>query len=111
MKMVAFLRSNAIASPFINVGVRQDARLAYKYIVGISQGGISLPDRDYYLKEDARSKDARAALKKYIAELFTLTGTKLAEAEKNADKILRDGNKHSVGAVKSCCHERSRENV
>lgn len=89
MKMVAFLRSNAIASPLINVGVRQDARLAYKYIVGISQGGISLPDRDYYLKEDARSKDARAALKKYIAELFTLTGTKLAEAEKNADEILK----------------------
>jgi putative endopeptidase len=89
MKMVAYLRSNAIASPLINVGVSQDARLAYKYVVGISQGGISLPDRDYYLKDDARSKDARAALKKYIAELFTMTGTKRAEAETKADEILK----------------------
>jgi len=89
MKMVAYLRSNAIASPLINVSVRQDARLAYKYIVGISQGGISLPDRDYYLKDDARSKEARIALKNYIVELFTITGTKQAEAEKDADEILK----------------------
>lgn len=89
MKMVGYLRSNAIASPLINVGVEQDARLGYKYVVGISQGGISLPDRDYYLKDDARSKEARAALKKYIIQLFTLTGTKPADAEQKADEILK----------------------
>ncbi|MEO7044117.1 MAG: M13 family metallopeptidase, partial [Ferruginibacter sp.] len=89
MKIVGYLRSNAVASPLINVGVGQDARLAYKYVVGISQGGISLPDRDYYLKEDARSKEARAALKKYIIDLFTLTGTDAEDAEQKANEILK----------------------
>ena len=89
MSMVAYLRSNAIASPLINIGVRQDARNVTKYIVGISQGGISLPDRDYYLKDDPRSKSVREGYLNYISSLFMLTGISETTAKANATKILQ----------------------
>lgn len=89
MSMVAYLRSNAIASPLIGVGVRQDAKDVSKYIVGISQGGTSLPDRDYYLKNDPRSKTVRDAYLKYVSDLFMLTGVNEATAHANAEKILQ----------------------
>jgi putative endopeptidase len=88
VKMVAYLRSHAIASALINVGVRQDARRVDRYVVGISQSGTSLPDRDYYLKNDPRSQQAREALRKYIIELFTLTGSTEAVATDHATRIL-----------------------
>jgi len=88
LAMVAYLRSNAISSPLLGIGVRQDSKNVSQYIVGISQGGTSLPDRDYYLKNDPRSIAVREAYAKYITELFTLTGTSQAKAKENADKII-----------------------
>lgn len=88
MNIVAYLRSSGIASPLINVGVRQDSRNVDKYVVGISQGGTSLPDRDYYLKNDLRSREVREAFVKYISDLFMLSGVNQATAKANADKIL-----------------------
>ncbi len=70
------------------MGVRQDAKNVTKYVVGISQGGTSLPDRDYYLKDDSRSKMIRASFTKYVSALFVLTGSSPAVAEENATKIL-----------------------
>jgi len=88
VRLTAYLRSNAIATPLLGVGVRQDAKNVSEYIVGISQGGISLPDRDYYLKNDPRSKNVREAYLKYIIDLFTLTGENEDRAKANAAKIL-----------------------
>ena len=89
ISMVAYLRSHAIASPLINIGVRQDAKNVTRYIVGISQGGTTLPDRDNYLKDDARSKSIRDAFLQYISNLFMLTGVKETTAKANASKILQ----------------------
>ncbi|MCK9689055.1 M13 family metallopeptidase [Scleromatobacter humisilvae] len=44
------------------------------YIASFRQGGLGLPDRDYYLKADERFAKARAAYTDYLARLFTLSG-------------------------------------
>ena len=53
------------------------------------QGGIGLPDRDYYLGKDARSKDIRDNYKIHIAKMFELLGDDKKKAEANAEDILK----------------------
>lgn len=77
-------RVNGESSPLFRFGVDQDDKNVNKYIVGLSQGGTTLPDRDYYLKNDARSKKAQNALNELMVSLFTLTGSNADDAAKNA---------------------------
>jgi len=81
---LAFDRVNGIFAQIFRLEVDQDDKNISKYIVRISQGGTTLPDRDFYLKNDKRSKNAQDALKTFAATLFTLTGSTTSEAEKNA---------------------------
>jgi endothelin-converting enzyme/putative endopeptidase len=50
--------------------------------------GLTLPEREYYLKEDERSKTIRAEYLKYVAKMFELTGVSAEEAKKNADLVM-----------------------
>ncbi|WP_343071049.1 M13 family metallopeptidase [Chitinophaga qingshengii] len=50
----------------------------------IYQTGIGLPDRDYYFRTDTATVAIQQAYKKYLADLFTLTGSDTALAQKNA---------------------------
>lgn len=54
--------------------VGQDMKESTRYLGNLSQGGTGLPDRDYYLMDDARSKDIRAKYEAHIARMFTLAG-------------------------------------
>ena len=54
----------------------------------LSQGGTTLPDRDYYLKNDGPNGEIQSAYKKYIAKLFSLTDTSKAKAASNAETIF-----------------------
>ena len=56
------------------VGVGQDDKAPDQYIASFSQGGLGLPDRDYYLKDDAKLAAARTAYQAYLAQLLTLAG-------------------------------------
>lgn len=85
---IVYQRANAIGSPLFSFGVRQDSKNVSKYVVGLGQGGTSLPDRDYYLKSDPRTKRIQDAYKQYITDLFTLTGTSADGASKNAATIF-----------------------
>lgn len=51
------------------------------------QGGTTLPDRDYYLKNEGRNPAIQEAYKKYISTLFTLTGTAADKAAQNATLV------------------------
>jgi putative endopeptidase len=51
-----------------------DAKNSQMNIVNLGQGGLGLPDRDYYLKTDAPSLDIQKAYKAYISRLFVLAG-------------------------------------
>jgi putative endopeptidase len=85
---VARLRTSGAASPLFGFYVGQDRKDPNTMVPQVSQGGTTLPDRDYYLKDDARSQKIREAYKAYITKLFTLTGTKQAAAEKNAETVF-----------------------
>jgi putative endopeptidase len=50
------------------------------------QGGLGLPDRDYYLRDDAKSKDLLAFYRAYVARLLTLSG--IDDADKRADAVV-----------------------
>ena len=89
LDQINYLRANAVTSPLYRIGVGQDARNVTRYIINIGQGGTSLPDRDYYLKNDKRSTDIRAEYVNYITKLFTLCGTAEATAKANAATILQ----------------------
>jgi len=84
IKEITFERVNGIGGGIVNVGVGQDTRHPDVYIVSASAGSTSLPDRDNYLKNDPRSQKIQAAFKKYVADLFVLTGVSQEQADKNA---------------------------
>ena len=71
------------------MGVGQDPKNSTQYVVQLRQGGLTLPDRDYYLKDDARSKTIRTAYRTYQVNLFKLLGDDQATAERNADAVTR----------------------
>lgn len=89
LKEMNYLRSNGIASPLYSFFVGQDRKNVENMIPQLSQGGIGLSDRDYYLKEDTRSREIRAAYSELMVQLFTLTGTPATKAEENARAIFR----------------------
>jgi putative endopeptidase len=69
--------------------VGQDRKNSTQYAVYMSQGGLTLPDRDYYLKDDARSKTIRSAYMTYLTNMFKMLGDKEATAAKNAGTVMR----------------------
>jgi putative endopeptidase len=80
-------RVNGDGNPLFGSGVGADSKHPNVNIVEFRQGGTSLPDRDYYLKDNARNQKIQDAYKKYIVTLFTLTGTNADDAAKNANTI------------------------
>jgi len=68
--------------------VGQDAKQTTRYMGSLGQGGTGLPDRDYYLKDDARSKEIRAKYEAHIARMFELAGEAPAQAASAAKSVL-----------------------
>jgi putative endopeptidase len=58
-----------------------DMKNATRMIAGVSQGGLGLPERDYYFRDDPRTKDIRAAYEKHVARTLELLGVKTAAAD------------------------------
>ncbi len=68
--------------------VAQDARNSVRYIGIFNQGGLGLPDRDYYLKEDAKSKDLREAYRAHVAKVLALVGDAPEATKAEADVVM-----------------------
>ena len=58
-------------------------------ILNLSQGGLTLGQKDYYMNNDAATVAIREAYKKYIAKMFQLYGFSAAEAQQNAQRIFQ----------------------
>ncbi|TCK84793.1 M13 family metallopeptidase [Albibacterium bauzanense] len=82
-------QSTGLTSPFYDFYVYQDSKNANKNMPQLSQGGITLPDRDYYLVTNDRNNTIKEAYKKYIAALFKLTGLSEEQAAANFDAIWK----------------------
>ncbi len=58
----------------IGAGVQQDLKDNTVYAVYLGQGGIGLPDRDYFLKDDPKFAEARTKYVTYIADMLRMAG-------------------------------------
>ncbi|HEV8147972.1 MAG TPA: M13 family metallopeptidase [Bryobacteraceae bacterium] len=77
------------SAPFFRFGSEPDPKNSTTIIANVDQGGLGLPDRDYYFREDEKSVDLR---KKYLAHLhriFELLGESPAEAAKKKQVVMR----------------------
>ena len=72
-----------------NSGSMQDLDNSEQVIAEIDQGGLGLPDRDYYTKEDEKSKETRARYLEHVERVFELMGENEAAAKKNAATVMR----------------------
>lgn len=81
------LRINGLGGAF-NFIVAQDAKESTRYIGILSQGGLGLPDRDYYLKEDQRSKEIRDKYVAHVARMLELAGEKAEAARADAAIVM-----------------------
>ena len=88
LSQAAYMRTAGIGSPMFGFFVGQDRKNVEVMIPQLSQGGTTLPDRDYYLKDDSRSQKIREAYKNYMVKLFTLSGVPAETAEKNAETVF-----------------------
>ena len=58
-------------------------------IVYLDQGGLTLPDRDYYIKDDAHMNEIRQHYREYVTQVFTLAGQSPEQAKASAETVLR----------------------
>ena len=73
---------------FFNFCSMQDFANSNNVIAAIMQGGLGLPDRDYYLKDDAKFKKIRAAYIEYLTQMFILAGDDSAKAASAANTVM-----------------------
>ena len=74
--LIAHLRQIGVAAPYA-MFVRQDARESTKYAVYLTQSGLGLPDRDYYLKkDDAKLAEVKAKYELHVANMLGMLGRK-----------------------------------
>ena len=70
----------------IGVGITPDPGDPTRYVAAAVQGGLGMPNRDYYLKEGAKYDAFRAAYRKYVIDIQTLAG--IPDAAAKADRII-----------------------
>ena len=68
-----------------NMGISADDKHPTQYAVFIGQGGLGMPDRDYYLRTDAEIVATRDAYKKYLSSMLSLAG--YSDADARAAKV------------------------
>jgi putative endopeptidase len=69
-------------------GSTQDAKNSSQVIGGADQGGLGLPDRDYYTKTDDKSKQIRQQYQEHVAKMLVLVGDDAAKAATEAKTVL-----------------------
>jgi len=75
-------------SMLFNFGPTQDSLDARMVIASLDQGGLGLPDRDYYIKDDAQSKTLKAKYEEYVAAMLVELGRKPDVAKTEAAAIV-----------------------
>ncbi|HEY6442954.1 MAG TPA: M13 family metallopeptidase [Candidatus Acidoferrales bacterium] len=76
------------ANAVFSFGSEQDLKDSTQVIAGAGQGGLGLPDRQYYLDDDARSKQLRASYIQHVTNMFKLAGDDPSTAAAEAKSIM-----------------------
>ena len=69
-------------------GSNQDFADSSRIIAFATAGGLGLPDRDYYVKTDAKSQETRQKYVEHVQKMFELLGDKPQIAKANADTVM-----------------------
>ncbi len=92
-KQLATLMGTLLAegnpAPLFQFSVSQDDKDSTKQIAQTGQGGLSLPDRDYYISDAKRFADIREQYLAHLTKMFTLAGDSPDVAAKEAASVLR----------------------
>ena len=85
---VAWLEAQNGTGSLFRFGVQQDQKDSSQQIEGVGQGGITLPDRDYYLEANERMATIRGQYHDYIASIMKLTGDSDGKADTEATQVI-----------------------
>ena len=86
--LLSELENKGISDGFFDFGVGVDEKDSSKQIAELYQGGLSLPDRDYYLKDVEPFKTFRAKYVEHIQKMFVLAGVPADQAAQDAANVL-----------------------
>lgn len=87
--LVARLQLDLGGAVLFGSGSRQDPDDSEQQIAGLDQGGLGLPDRDYYTRDDAKSRETREHYLQHVQKIFELLGDGPEAARKNAATVMR----------------------
>jgi putative endopeptidase len=82
------LEAEGNSMPLFEFGVQQDDKDSSKQIASIFQGGLSLPDRDYYIVDNQRFQDIRKQYIAHVTKMFTLAGDTPEQAAREAAAVM-----------------------
>jgi putative endopeptidase len=82
------LEAEGAPAPLFSFGVTQDEKDSSKQIAQISQAGLSLPDRDYYLVDNPHFQEIRKQYVDHVTKMFVLAGDSPANAAKEAAAVM-----------------------
>ncbi|HZZ28787.1 MAG TPA: M13 family metallopeptidase [Pirellulales bacterium] len=87
LKLVGHFQASGISGLF-GFGVEQDEKQSSRYAIQLWQGGLGLPERNYYLGSGDDSKRIRDQYREHVAKMLTLLGDSPDAAKVNADTVL-----------------------
>src|SRR5437868_2986711 len=87
LKAIAHLHTIGVGA-FFEFGAGQDAKDITRDIAQAVQGGLGMPDRDYYTKQDADMKQKREKYVAHVTKMLTLLGEPAEKAADDAKKIM-----------------------
>jgi Predicted metalloendopeptidase len=86
---------------FFRFNAQTDLRDATQSIANVDQGGLSLPDRDYYLKTDARSEEIRGKFAAHVERTFLLAGQSAENAARASRSVMSVENRLAQAGTRS----------
>jgi len=87
-KLIGYLSLNRFGGVF-SLYAGQDEKSSEDIILQMGQGGLTLPERDYYTKDDEKSIDIRNKYFEHVKNVFKLLGLNEADAFDNANIIIK----------------------
>jgi putative endopeptidase len=85
--LIGTLQRTGVAT-FFNFGSDQDFKDSSSVIAEVDQGGLGLPDRDYYFKEDPKSVEQRTKYVAHVEKMLVLAGEPAARAKTDAAAVM-----------------------
>jgi len=79
----------SIGNPMFDFSQQQDFKDATLVIAALDQGGLGLPDRDYYLSTTGKMPELKKGYQAHVEKMLTLAGEKPEQAKKDAETVLK----------------------